>query len=324
MYNFPIQPIDLFDKAPLTKADVQIFTATQFSQGWQTWYKPRGVTQSYMLTIAGGGGGGAGFTRAAGANGGGGGGGACSGVTRLITPSFFLPDVLYVQVGQGGLGGATSGTAGAPGTNSYISLGHSNAAPNVILASGINAPGGGGAGTGAAAGAAGSVPTVATTVATHQYGHWFGTVGLVGVAGGFTATTGQVGNSVTAWGLPAATPIPLSPGAGGGGIGTSNTEFAGGGQTANAAVDWGNRNWPITAGFLAPGGAGVGGNGSAGVMSWQPFFMTGGGGGGTNNTGVGGSGGNGGIGCGGGGGGSGITGGRGGNGGSGLVMIISW
>lgn len=318
--HFPTQPIDVFDRAPLSKADVQIFTATQFSQGWQTWYKPRGVTQSYMLTIAGGGGGGAGFTRASGANGGGGGGGACSGLTRLIIPSFFLPDSLYIQVGQGGLGGATSGTAGAGGSNSYISLGHSTAAPNVILAAvGATVPGGGGAGTGAAAGAAGTAPTVGATTTTNQYGHWFGTIGLAGVAGGFTATTGQLGNSITAWAS-----IPLSPGAGGGGIGTSNAEFAGGGQTATAAVDWGNRNWPITAGFLAPAGAGVGGNGSSGVVSWQPFFMTGGAGGGTNNTGVGGAGGNGGIGCGGGGGGSGITGGRGGNGGNGLVMIISW
>lgn len=312
--HFPTQPIDVFDRAPLSKADVQIFTATQFSQGWQTWYKPRGVTESYMLAIAGGGGGGAGFTRTAGSAGGGGGGGACSGIARLIIPSFFLPDVLYVQVGQGGLGGPASGSAGSPGTNSYVSLGHSIAAPNVILASGVNAPGGGGAGTGAAAGTAGTVPTIATTIVNHTYGHWFATVGLVGIAGG--AQTGATPANLAAWGA-----IPLTPGNGGGGATT--TDFAGGSIITTPAVDFGTRSFSAT-GVIAAGGTAGGGNGSSGLISWQPFFMTGGAGGGTNNTGQGGAGGNGGIGCGGGGGGAGATGGRGGNGGSGMVMIISW
>jgi len=316
--HYPVQSSDLFGDVPISKADVQIFTANQFSQGWQSWSKPRGVTQSYMLAIAGGGGGGGGFTRATANNGGGGGGGACSGISRLIIPSFFLPDVLYLQVGQGGIGASGTGVAGAAGTNSFISLGHSSTAPNVLLASGVNAPGGGGAGTGAAAGTAGSIPTVAATTTAHQYGHWFGIVGLIGIAGGFTATTGQVGNPVTAWGA-----IPLTAGAGGGGIGTSNTEFAGGAVTTTNAVDFGNTSFSA-AGTIAAGGAGTGGNGSSGFFSWQPFFMTGGAGGGTNNTATAGAGGNGGAGCGGGGGGSGITGGRGGNGGNGVVLIISW
>ena len=317
--HYPIQPSDLFGDVPMSRADVQIFTANQFAQSWQTWSKPRGVTNSYMLTIAGGGGGGGGFTRATANNGGGGGGGACSGISRLIIPSFFLPDVLYLQVGQGGIGGSGTGVAGSAGGISYISLGHSIVAPNLLLAAtGTTAPGGGGAGTGTTAGAAGSVPTIATTTTAHQYGHWFGNVGLIGVAGGFVATTGAVGNSVTAW-----TAIPLTPGAGGGGIGTSNTEFAGGAVTTTPAVDFGNVSFSA-ASSIAAGGAGTGGNGSSGFFSWQPFFMTGGAGGGTNNTATAGSGGNGGVGCGGGGGGSGITGGRGGNGGNGIVMIISW
>lgn len=313
MYSFPVQPVDLFGDAPISRADVQIFTATQFSQGWQTWNKPRGVTQSYMLAISGGGGGGGGQTRAAGVNGGGGSGGACSGIARLLVPAFFLPEILYVQIGQGGLGGA-GGAAGSAGAHSYISFGHSTANPNVLLASGgATAPGGGLAGViGGAAG--GTIPTIPATP-INSIGHWFGNQGIAGGAGGGTAATPT---AITAWGT-----IPLSPGAGGGGVTAANV--AGANVIIGAtAIDWGYRSYSASATIAPAGNITTDPNGGAGVMSWQPFFMCGGAGGASVNAGIGGSGGNGGIGCGGGGGGAGTTGGRGGNGGSGLVMIISW
>ena len=311
--------------APITKADIQVYTADNQGQGWTQWIKPPGITMCYMVAIAGGGGGGGGFTLTT-TSAGGGAGGACSGISRLLIPSFLLPDILYVQVGQGGYGGA-AGSAGITGANTYISVGHSSALPNVVLASGVNAPGGGAAGTAAAGGTGGTVPTIATNGTGQFIGLWQSTVGLVGAAGG-AGTTPAAGTSVTAWAA-----LPLSPGAGGGGCSTASANFPGGVQTATAAVDFGNVLIATTAGFLAQSGsisasgsAAVGGNGSSGFMSWKPFFMTGGAGGSSSNgvNEVGGAGGRGGIGCGGGGGGSGKTGGRGGNGGPGMALIVSW
>ena len=309
----PAVPPDLMDFTPLNRADVQIFNYGQGGQGWQTWAKPRGVTMTYMIAIAGGGGGGGGFAAAAASARGGGGGGACSGIARLMVPSFLLPDVLFVQVGSGGQGVTTG--AGGNGANSFVSYGHTAVIPNLLLASGVNAPGGGGTGTGAAVGTAGTIPTIATTNVSHFIGQWFATVGIIGTAGG--AVAGGNGTSVTAW-----AGLPMTPGASG--AGTTSADFVGGAVTATAAADFGIVNFPNTAGWLAAGGLGGGGNGNPGVCLWKPFFMTGGSGGGSSNTGKGGDGGKGGIGCGGGGGGAGVSAGRGGDGGNGLVMIISW
>lgn len=284
------------------------------AQGYQIWRKPKGVTWVSFVVVGGGGGGGGGFSRTAGSAGGGGGGGACSGVSRFACPASLLPDELYIQVGNGGNGGA-AGVAGTAGTNSFVLFGRTAVLPNILVYSGVNAPGGGGAGTGAAAGAAGSVPTNAVTQPCNTWGQWVSTVGLAGAAGG--VQTGAVGTSVTAWAA-----ITLSPGAGG--AGCTTTDFAGGGQTATALLDIQNQLYtPNTAGLVAPGGTGTGAaiNGSSGIKRIAPFFNSGGAGGGSNNSGQAGNGGAGGYGCGGGGGGAGTTGGRGGNGGSGIVLI---
>lgn len=318
----PMQIDHAFHLPNQFKADVQIYRATSATnlKGFQQWRKPRGASMVMMIAIAGGGGGGGGVTRTAGSAGGGGGGGACSGITRFITSAIFLPDELYVQVGVGGQGGeaGASGSNGTAGTNSYILTSKTAVLPNIVCYSGVNAPGGGGGGTAAAAGAAGTVPTIAVTQPINALGEWFSIVGLVGVAGG--AQTGAVGASVTAWGA-----LPLSPGAGG--AGCTTTDFAGGAQTATAAVDITSQGWYTNAaGNLAAAGtaAGTHPNGSAGISRITPFLNCGGSGGGSNNSGTAGNGGDGGIGCGGGGGGAGTTGGRGGNGGDGLVVIISW
>jgi hypothetical protein len=311
-------PGDISHLGQQTAADMQIFLATQQGQGWQAWTKPKGISMAFLMALAGGGGGGGGFTRTAGSAGGGGAGGACSGVARLMIPAQLLPDVLYVQVGQGGLGGAASAN-GTTGANSYISFGHSSVVPSVLLASGVNAPGGGGAGTGSAGGTGGTVPTIATTITSQVFGEWFATVGIVGGAGG--VQTGAVGTTITAW-----AGLPLSPGAGG--AGCTTTDYAGGQQTATAAVDFGCLNFVAAAGGLVLGGVAAGLlDGGAGITLWPPntpFIACGGAGGASNNSGTAGNGGMGGIGCGGGGGGAGTTGGWGGNGGNGMVLIISW
>lgn len=299
--------------------DVQVFLPTSAvnGQGYQEWRKPRGCSMVQMIVIAGGGGGGGGFTRTAGSAGGGGAGGACSGISRFICPATVLPDILYVQVGQGGQGGAAS-AAGTAGVNSYVLTSKTAVLPNIVCYSGVNAPGGGGAGTGAAGGTGGTVPTIAVTQPWNALGEWFSTVGIVGGAGG--AQTGAVGTSITAWAA-----LPLSPGAGG--AGCTTTDFAGGAQTATALFDIGNQGYfPTTAGYVASGGtaAGTRVDGGGGQSKLTPFINSGGGGGGSNNSGQAGNGGNGGIGCGGGGGGAGATGGKGGNGGPGIVIITSW
>lgn len=309
---------DFFHIPPKYSGDVKVYIANTGAntQGFQMWQKPKGATFVYMICIAGGGGGGGGFTRTANSAGGGGGSGACSGITRFNCPAIVLPDVMYIQVGNGGVG-AAAGAAGGNGLNSYILSSKTAVLPNIICYSGVNAPGGGGGGTGAAAGAAGSVPTIAVTQPFNALGEWFSIVGLVGVIAG--AQTGAVGTDVTAWAA-----LPLSPGASG--AGCTTTDFAGGQQTVTALMDIGNQGYyPTGAGNLVKGGtaAGTGVDGGGGMNRITPLFCSGGSGGGSNNSGVAGNGGNGGYGCGGGGGGAGATGGRGGNGGSGLVIIIT-
>jgi hypothetical protein len=333
-------PQDFGFLPPQFRGDVQIFNTTGVaSTQWQNWYKPKGVSMVYMLAIGGGAGGGGGTTGGTTTARGGGGGGACSGLSTLMIPAVFLPDVLKVSVGQGGRGGAagTPAISGSAGSSSFIATGVGLTAgttiPNLILSSnGTTAPAGGGGGTATTAGPGGVAPTVATIAQQGplgKLGFWpstgtaanAGYIGIAGTAGG--AQTGAIGVTVTAgWNL-----IPLTAGAGGAGVNAVNTGFAGGGITLQAAVDTADRTFTpaalhISGGFA--GSAAAAGNGSSGVVSWKPFLMTGGGGGGSSDGSTGGDGGKGGIGCGGGGGGAGATGGRGGDGGPGLVVIISW
>lgn len=320
--NFPVQPPDFLDYPSISRCDAQLFYANNQLQTWNAWIKPRGITMVYMVAIGGGGGGGAGYQRTAGSAGGGGGSGACSGVSRLLIPAHFLPDVCYVQVGIGGLGsapqiGGTTATSAGSGSNSYVSLGHSSATANLILAANTGIPGGGSNGLSGTVGGAGLIPTIATVTPFANFGIWSTNVGLVGVAGG--AVAGAAGTAVTAWAA-----LPLTPGAGG--AGCTTTDFAGGAITPNAAVDWSflanTTTYPLVSGGI--GGSSTQASGNAGLEMLQPFYMTGGSGGASFNSGAAGYGGKGGLGCGGGGGGAGTTGGRGGDGGNGFVGIWAW
>lgn len=300
---------------PKYSADVKIYTTNSGVnlQGFQTWDKPKGGTMCFMQVIAGGGGGGGGFSRVAGNPGGGGGSGACSGIARFNCLAVCLPDTLYIQIGAGGVGGIAGG-AGGNGLNSYILTSRLGALPNMVLYSGVNAPGGGGGGTGAAAGAAGAVPQIAVVQPWNTLGLWQANVGLAGIIGG--AQTGAAGGSATAWGT-----IPLTPG--GSGAGCTTTNSSGGNVNPVATFDIGVYGYYVGGGGVALGGVAAGANGSGGVNRVTPLFCSGGGGGASNNAGQAGHGGTGGYGCGGGGGGAGTTGGMGGNGGGGLVIITT-
>lgn len=295
-------------------ADVQTFwgNTTTDDLMFQTWKKPRGCSMHYMICIGSGAGGGGGFTAAAAAARGGGGGGGSSATATLLIPSLFIPDILYVQVGMGGLGvGSGGGTAGS-GIISYIALGPDNTNMNNLLASCVAAPTGGGTGTGAAVGAAGTGGTVAThaTCPCSSVGVRIFQVGKDGIAGG--AVAGAAGGNQS---FPLTNATAMTMG-GAGGAGTTSADFAGGAITAIANCDYSAKR---------PVGAAAGSNdGSSGFLNWAPFLSYCGLGGASSNAGVGGKGGLGGPGSGGGGGGGGTTGGKGGDGGPGLVVIVSW
>ena len=298
MLDFPVQ--DGSDRT-------WVFQSPNTSGDWQMWVKPRGCSFVHIFCLGGGGGGGGGFTGAAGTARGGGAGGGTSAWTRLTKPACILPDVLWVQVGLGGAGGAAS-TNGSSGTNSFVSVQPDGNTYNLLCTSGANPGVGGNAGTSsgtAAGGAAGTTATIANA-AFMLLGNFVSTAGRAGATGG--VATGGAGGA----GAMLASSINAT-GSGGGGTGTANTNFAGG----TCSVASGLIFYPTIAGGIAAGG-----RGNDGGFIRKPFTLGAGTGGGSNGaSGVGGSGGNGGISCGGGGGGGGVTGGKGGNGGSGLVII---
>lgn len=314
---------------PNTTGDVQVFYTDNNAQGSQKWIKPRGAVMCYMICVGGGGSGGGGTSGATTTARGGGGGGACSSIAKHLIPAIFLPDVLLIQVGNGGAGVAAD-TNGNAGINSIISHGVGLTAigtiPNIILQSNNAAPGGGAKGTNATGGAGGTVPTISTqaisgAAASHAIQSFI--VGLVGAVGG--AQTGANGANFngSTWNL-----ICTSPGTGGAGVNSVSTGFVGGAIGFNSGFDFADGsivgNTALAGGTAGASGTGASGNGNAGIQLWKPFYMTGGTGGGSSDANTGGDGGKGGIGCGGGGGGGGTTGGKGGAGGDGIVIIISW
>jgi len=304
--------------------DIQIFQANTFvdQKGLQAWRKPRRATMHMFICIGAGAGGGGGHTRSAGNAGSGGGGGSSGSIAKIIIPSIFIPDVLYCQVGDGGLGGAAS-SFGSNGLASYISFNKSKANSSPIgnlLISDNNGPStGGGPGGAGAAGSGGAAGTVATQTCWHNFGFVSFAVGQAGTGGG--AQTGAAGTNFTTFGTGNA--LQLTGGCGGGG--TTSANFDGGSIAISGGLDWGmGRFFASTNSVRGGTGSGADIHGSGGIKSAHPFLNLGGGGGAAVNSGVGGNGGSGGYGCGGGGGGAGTTGGRGGNGGPGLIIMISW
>lgn len=301
--------LDAFGFTPNGLGNTQIFnrpsrvTNTQ----WMTWIKPRGLSMAHIIGFGGGGGGGGGFSAAAGNARGGGGAGGSSGVTRVTIPLFLIPDMLYIQVGVGGLGGP-AGTGGTDGELSYVSIAPNTTATNVLLICPNGTLGNGGsgtaAGTGGSAGAAGSISQMPLA----GLGQFATIGGQAGAAGG--AQTGAIGVAIA---IPVTSTLCQG---GSGGAGTTSADFAGGECTA-IANSWLSQQRPAT-----PAAGSF--NGSGGPQIWKPFFSFGGLGGSSSNTGLGGNGGNGAHGAGGGGGGGGTTGGRGGDGGGGIVIIICW
>jgi hypothetical protein len=303
--------IDIFG-LPDTSDNFQIFNVNGLSD-WQTWIKPRNCRLVSFLVI-GGGGGGAGGASGSSINRLGGAGGGSSGISRGIYPANMLPDILYIEVGAGGIGGS-SATNGGAGNLSYISVEPDTTPAFVLLASGAAAAGGGGGATLATAG-------VASTIfnQTNYNLSYLGITNLIagGAGGAGGANTGGNGSQSNA-------SMVTQPGSGGGGSSSLNSNGAGGGIAVQGNLI------PVAIGGGAGGSSATAQSGikvltpstnSLGIR--LPFFNSATAGGGGNGAGTGGAGGNGAYGCGGGGGGAGTIGGRGGNGGDGIVIITSY
>jgi hypothetical protein len=95
-------------------------TFTLMTPQWQTWRKPRGIKWVYMLGVGGGGSGGTGINTAV--TGGGPSGGGSGSQTVAMVPAMFVPDVLYIAAGNGGVSQTTSGVPGLPGLPTYVAI----------------------------------------------------------------------------------------------------------------------------------------------------------------------------------------------------------
>jgi len=290
---------------------------TSLNSGYQTWRKPRGVKNVYILTVGGGSSGAVGANAAA-TNAGGAGGGS-AGQSCLYIPALFVPDVLYIQCGSGGRHPTTlySGGLQVGGGPSYVLL-----EPSTTVTSNLTllyANGGTGGATGG-----GIIATIGNTpLAARGLYTFFG--GQAGTAGG-TAGGGN-GTNLT---FPVTGRITMG-GAGGGGSGAA----PGAGGALSVPLGSPTNDFFL---FTYPGGTAASGATPAGAGFSGPvmrnFIMNyggmGGGGGSTTSGGNAGAGGNGAPGSGGGGsGGSTATAGantlaRPGNGGDGFVLILSW
>jgi hypothetical protein len=306
--------------------DVQTFigqaqtTAGAATGEWKTWRKPRGAKFVYMIAVGGGASGGVALNTAATSGGGAGGGSGAQ--STLMIPAMFLPDVLYIQAGLGGVQPATlvSAATNVAGIPTYVAIEPWNtaAAQSTLLFAN-----GGQIGIAAATSTTGGTATVAASSASIANmplagrGAYQFFAGQAGSAGGSSTTAGIAQTYPT-------TGLMVQGGAGGGGSSTSGQ--AGGAITLAGFGD----NFPAITGGTAAVTSTPAGSGSGGTML-KMFQYTGGSGGGGSTTtagGLAGAGGNGAPGCGGGGaGGSNTTVttlGRPGDGGPGFVYIYSW
>jgi hypothetical protein len=291
--------------------DMQTFVGTSGTTliQWQTWRKPRGVKWIYMIGVGGGASGQTGINT--GTTSGGGAGGGSGAQTMLMIPAMFVPDLLYIQAGQGGVGATTSGSQNIAGTITYVSVEPNTALTTqttLLFANG--GPAGGTAPTATAGGITAATAAVATiaNMPLAGRGQYQFLAGQAGGTGG-TNTTGGVGPGFPSTGL-------MVQGGGGGG-GTNAGTVSDGSQSMGAAI---GQTFPIT----------FGGSGQSGINFQAAFYQMnygGTGGAGASNSVDAGKGGAGSPGAGGGGGGGANTtrtAVKGGDGGPGFVIIISF
>ena len=267
--------LDTFNTPTPRQANYQEFYGGGTTRDW---VKPRGASMVRMMLIGAGGGGGNGD---ASQSGGGGGSGA---VTSWIGPAIFIPDVLRITVGVGGI----SGTNGTPSTVIYQAK--DGTGYTLLTATG---------------GTSGSTSVNGASGGAAMVNNYFGASGI------FTSIAGQSGTagSLSAGGTnqAASSTTFLSGGSGGSGALAST----GGSVTPNYG-------YPVLPATTAGGIV----KGADGYFITQPILVGCGGAGGSTSEVIGSAGGRGGIGCGGGGSGEDAL--AGGRGGDGAVFIWAW
>ena len=155
---------------------------------------PPNTNMVYMLCVGGGSGGGGGGVSAASTAGGGGQGGGSGGIARLIIPRIFLPDIIYLFPGEGGVGGIGNNSPGTAGTLSNIqTFSQTGDTQGQILQSGAAASSGGAAGNGTAPGTGAGLGETIATVALCLASNPGITQFVAGQTGG--ASTASGGNS---------------------------------------------------------------------------------------------------------------------------------
>jgi len=291
-------------------------TFTLMVPQWQTWRKPRGCKWVYMLGVGGGGSGGCGVNT--GTTSGGGSGGGSGSQSVVMIPAMFVPDILYIACGNGGLAQTASGLTGLPGLQTYVAIEpdigmdfNKNllwANPGNVTGTAATTSSGGLAGAAAAAGFIAYMPLAGRAF----YNLLAGQTGSGGGSGGTGATLS----------IPA-TGSMVTGGSGGGSVGSAGGPISA--PTGILGTDF-FANFPA----LAAASGSTPGQAGANFIARNFIMNYGGQGGGGATTTAGGSagaGGDGAPGCGGGGSGGATTTNttlRSGAGGPGFVLILSW
>jgi hypothetical protein len=192
-----------------------VYTANRPSNGYQTWLKPPGINFVHILCIGGGGGGSSGLGSNAQVGGGGGGSG---GMTDVFLPAYLVPDTLFINVGLGGTGGAstTSTTVrniGTAGTFTYVSV-HPTQGAGYSLCLALGGSAGNTAGTGGGGGGAAStanMPMSQVGLRTYQPGQG-GTQGTISAGGSSLTAIHRITGGMGAWGAGGEGPTLRPPG----------------------------------------------------------------------------------------------------------------
>jgi len=268
--------LDLFNIPTPQTANYQEFYGGQANVNARTWVKPRGASMVRFLLIGAGGGGANGSATE------GRGGGGSGGVTSWIGPAMFVPDILNVIIGAGGIAN-TSGTGsyiyykadifyellyadGGTRSNSTAGgAGGSAMTANQFTASGIFTSTAGQNGTAGSATGAGTNQTASTT--TFLSGGAGGAGGSGNTGGSVTPTYGYTAlPTTTAGGTVAGAngyfiTQPILVGCGGAG-GTTSTSVGSAGGRGGIGCGGGG------AGEDATSGGGRGGDGAVFIWAW--------------------------------------------------------
>ena len=167
--------MDNFHLPTSPNSDIQTYLggSNLVGQHWHIWKKPRGKSMVRIILHGAGGGGGTGVIGANSVSAGGGGGGSGA-MTTVLIPAEYLPDTLYISLGNPSTG---AGIASIVAIYPSILAGYA-----VAYAAGGGGGGNGSAGTGGAAGAAGTA--AGQTTMPLGWGFGFSVAGSTGIAGG--------------------------------------------------------------------------------------------------------------------------------------------